>query len=108
MSPTPTMNSTAFVAATPMLARPSSALSTSSFISRRMSVVPARRSATIMMSEKENIPQGFTVFSETLNGRAAMFGFALAVITEAITGKGIIGQLAALGDFSAVTNALGL
>ena len=33
---------------------------------------------------------------ERLNGRAAMVGFAAAIIGEVITGKGIVGQLGAL------------
>lgn len=61
-----------------------------------------------MMAEKEKIPQGFTAFSEQLNGRAAMIGFVLALATEAITGKGIIGQVSALFDVTDVVRALGL
>ncbi|WP_299411026.1 chlorophyll a/b-binding protein [Acaryochloris sp. IP29b_bin.148] len=38
---------------------------------------------------------GFNPFAETWNGRLAMLGFTLAIITEALTGKGIIGQLIA-------------
>jgi len=37
-----------------------------------------------------------------------MIGFVLAIATEAITGKGIIGQLAALGDVANIASALGL
>lgn len=33
---------------------------------------------------------------ERLNGRAAMVGFAAAIIGELLTGKGIVGQLGAL------------
>ena len=36
---------------------------------------------------------GFSAFPETWNGRLAMIGFTLALITEALTGKGIIGQI---------------
>jgi hypothetical protein len=32
-------------------------------------------------------------FAETLNGRVAMLGFLIAVATEALSGKGILGQL---------------
>ncbi|WP_299405629.1 chlorophyll a/b-binding protein [Acaryochloris sp. IP29b_bin.148] len=42
---------------------------------------------------------GFTSFAETLSGRMAMLGFSLAVITEVLTGQGIVGQLAALWSF---------
>lgn len=102
---------TAFVAATPVLARSTPALSISSFSSRRMvAAAPARRAAKITMKvpEDEKIPQGFTAFSEQLNGRAAMVGFFLAVVTEAITGKGIIGQVGSLFDISNFASALGL
>lgn len=93
------MNSSAFVSVTPVAVRPAVAFSaTSAFAPRHVATVPAtsRRAARfVMVGEEEppQIPQGFTGFSENLNGRAAMVGFALAVITEAITGKGIIGQL---------------
>lgn len=53
-----------------------------------------------------SIPQGFTFFSETLNGRAAMLGFTLALVTEAITGKGIVGQLASVVDVVNTAKAL--
>lgn len=33
---------------------------------------------------------GFTQFSELLNGRAAMIGFVVALLIEAVTGRGII------------------
>lgn len=89
------MNTTAFVAATPVLARSSPVLSTSSLTSRRSTVSQAPRPARIVMSadNDQSIPQGFTSFSENLNGRAAMVGFVLAVVTEAITGQGIVGQI---------------
>lgn len=106
-NPTPTTATMAFVAATPVLARSAPVLKSTSFTSRR-AVAPVRRQATLVMANKEKIPQGFTSFSEQLNGRAAMFGFVLAVVTEAITGKGILGQLAALGDVSSIASALGL
>lgn len=41
-------------------------------------------------------PQGFTKASETINGRAAMVGFVLAIVTEVITGEGIFGQVSAM------------
>ena len=93
----------AFVSTTPVLARSTAPMAKTSFVSRRSAAVaPARRSATVvMMADKpkiEKIPQGFTGFSEQLNGRAAMMGFLLAVVTEAITGKGIIGQVGTIFD----------
>lgn len=42
---------------------------------------------------------GFSAFSETWNGRLAMIGFTLAIITEALTGQGILGQIAAWLSF---------
>ena len=36
---------------------------------------------------------GFVPFAESLNGRLAMLGFVLAIATEALSGKGILGQL---------------
>lgn len=91
----------AFVAVTPTLARSTaSPIATSSFTasSRKVAVVPARRSTLRMgmIDENKSIPQGFTSFSEQLNGRAAMVGFVLALSTELLTGKGIIGQLDSL------------
>jgi hypothetical protein len=48
--------------------------------------------------EDKKIPQGFTGWSETVNGRAAMFGFAVALLTEIINPNhpGIIGQVSSL------------
>lgn len=43
---------------------------------------------------------GFSAFSEVWNGRLAMIGLTLAVIIEALTGKGIIGQVVSLFTFS--------
>lgn len=40
--------------------------------------------------------RGFTDAAETLNGRMAMMGFAIGLVTELITGQGINAQLAAL------------
>ena len=36
---------------------------------------------------------GFTRFAENWNGRLAMTGFLIGVLTEIITGEGIISQL---------------
>ena len=35
----------------------------------------------------------FVPFAESLNGRLAMLGFVIAIATEALSGKGILGQL---------------
>lgn len=105
---------TAFVSATPVLARAPVLSSSTTFtpttrVTTRVQSAPVRRSTLVMKTgDKEPIPQGFTLYSEQINGRAAMFGFILAVATEAITGKGIIGQLSALGDVSGIASAFGL
>lgn len=36
---------------------------------------------------------GFTNFAETWNGRLAMLGFLIGILTELIAGKGILSQL---------------
>lgn len=36
---------------------------------------------------------GFTDFAENLNGRLAMLGFSIGILTELLTGKGILTQL---------------
>lgn len=74
---------------------------TSSFAGRPVaaSAAPVRRANIVRMSlldEKDtSIPQGFTLFSETLNGRAAMVGFFLALSTELINPQhpGIVAQV---------------
>lgn len=64
-------------------------------------MVTRRTNGIVMLKEDKKgdvpeIPQGFTRFSENFNGRAAMIGFTLAVVTELITGKGIVEQVSAL------------
>lgn len=44
--------------------------------------------------EKEKF--GFSPEAEILNGRLAMVGFAIGVLTELITGHGILSQLGLL------------
>ena len=44
------------------------------------------------MENQEN-KFGFTRFAENWNGRLAMLGFVIAIATELLTGKGILGQL---------------
>ena len=39
---------------------------------------------------------GFHGHTELLNGRVAMLGFAAALVGELLSGKGIVGQLAAV------------
>jgi hypothetical protein len=43
--------------------------------------------------ENQDTKFGFTQFAETWNGRLAMFGFAIGLATELLTGKGILSQL---------------
>lgn len=101
----------AFVSATPILARTNTNVGTTSFSSRRtVAVTPVRRAALRMAGEGpevEKIPQGFTSFSEMLNGRAAMLGFTLAIVTELITGKGILGQVGSIFEIVNLASALG-
>ena len=51
---------------------------------------------TAMASSDSKVPYqrtGFVPFAESLNGRLAMLGFVIAIATEALCGKGILGQL---------------
>lgn len=47
----------------------------------------------------QNSVWGFTNFAETFSGRLAMMGFSLGLITEILTGQGIVSQVAALLHF---------
>lgn len=47
-----------------------------------------------MSLKKEDL--GFTVKAELLNGRLAMLGFVVGVLTELITSQGILSQLGIL------------
>lgn len=40
--------------------------------------------------EDDRVAVGFTIYSERLNGRAAMIGFIAAILIELWTGEGII------------------
>lgn len=101
-----TLSTAAFIPATPVLARTRLVLRSSNVTPLRphQYVRTARPQKTLVMqggglgddNESQQIPQGFTAFSETLNGRAAMVGFFLAVATEALTGQGIVGQLSSV------------
>ncbi|HHP7229882.1 MAG TPA: chlorophyll a/b-binding protein [Xenococcaceae cyanobacterium] len=44
------------------------------------------------MENQEN-KFGFTQFAEAWNGRLAMLGFLIAVVTEYFTGQGILSQI---------------
>jgi Chlorophyll A-B binding protein len=43
-----------------------------------------------MQAKKEEAKFGFTPSAENLNGRAAMIGFVAALITEFVTGQGVL------------------
>jgi hypothetical protein len=43
--------------------------------------------------ENQESKFGFTNFAETWNGRLAMLGFVVGLITELVTGQGILSQL---------------
>ncbi len=43
--------------------------------------------------EKQEGKYGFTSFAENWNGRLAMLGFLIGILTELLTGKGILAQL---------------
>lgn len=101
------MISSAFVPAVPVSTIKSPVLNVSSNSHGRDSVqaAPVRRTQGIVMVKDNKklpppFPQGFTDVSETINGRAAMIGFLLAVVTEAMTGEGIVGQVSALFNFN--------
>ena len=44
------------------------------------------------MDSKET-KYGFTQFAETWNGRLAMLGFTIVLVTELLTGQGILSQI---------------
>jgi Chlorophyll A-B binding protein len=43
-----------------------------------------------MQAKKDEAKFGFTPSAENLNGRMAMIGFVAAVITELVTGQGVL------------------
>ena len=43
-----------------------------------------------MQAKKEEAKFGFTPSAENLNGRMAMIGFVAALITELVTGQGVL------------------
>jgi hypothetical protein len=42
------------------------------------------------MQNQKNAQFGFTTSAENLNGRMAMIGFVAAIITELVTGQGVL------------------
>ena len=45
------------------------------------------------MSDSTSSRFGFVDFAETWNGRLAMMGFVIGLLTEVLTGQGILGQI---------------
>ena len=43
--------------------------------------------------ENQESKFGFSTFAENWNGRLAMLGFVIGLLTELLTGKGILAQL---------------
>lgn len=43
--------------------------------------------------ENKETKFGFTAFAENWNGRLAMLGFLIGILTELMTGQGILSQL---------------
>jgi len=43
--------------------------------------------------EDKQAKLGFTNFAETWNGRLAMLGFTIGILTELLTGQGILSQI---------------
>jgi hypothetical protein len=43
--------------------------------------------------ENQESKFGFSAFAENWNGRLAMLGFVIGLLTELLTGKGILAQL---------------
>lgn len=59
------------------------------------------RDADAKINAQSNRPQGWTRFSEVVNGRGAMIGFAAGLVVELATGQSIYSQVAALGSLPA-------
>jgi hypothetical protein len=43
--------------------------------------------------ENKEAKFGFTTFAENWNGRLAMLGFVIGLLTELLTGQGILSQI---------------
>jgi Chlorophyll A-B binding protein len=54
---------------------------------------PSNATKRLRLMDKQDTKYGFTSFAENWNGRLAMLGFIIAIATELLTGKGILGQL---------------
>ena len=76
----------AFVSALPLPLTGASSPSLTSRLPLRTAPTVGRRSLSMVLPNEEDrrIPQGFTAYSETLNGRAAMIGFVAALGAEII------------------------
>ncbi|OSX72149.1 hypothetical protein BU14_0463s0011 [Porphyra umbilicalis] len=112
--------------ALPTAARPATAAvsaRTSTFVAPlSLAAAPAARGAAVMMvgedpqnrkfnkvardaeakiEAQSNRPQGWTRFSEVVNGRGAMIGFAAGLVVELATGQSIYNQVIGLGSLPA-------
>lgn len=101
------MISTAFVSAIPVLAKTAPSVLVTSFTARAKVQIPKRHrtQAVVMVKEEKQRVEGmfgFTSFAENANGRAAMMGFVLAVMTELLTGHSLLSQI-----FTMINNAKG-
>ncbi len=45
---------------------------------------------TMQTKNQDDVKFGFTPSAENLNGRMAMIGFVAAVVTELVTGQGVL------------------
>lgn len=113
------MNTSGFVNATTFAVRPVAQLNTSAFTSpiargqgahthnhnhfHRRAVICAK----IADVDIPKVPQGFTMFSEQLNGRVAMMGLVLGLATEVITGHGMLAQVGSIFQIIQMASALG-
>jgi len=59
------------------------------------------RDAEAKIEAQSNRPQGWTRFSEVVNGRGAMIGFAAGLVVELATGQSIYNQVIGLGSLPA-------
>jgi len=56
------------------------------------------RDAEAKIEAQSNRPQGWTRFSEVVNGRGAMVGFASGLVVEILTGRSIYEQVVAWAE----------
>jgi len=120
--PTSTMAFVGSAVALPATARPTAAVvstRSSTFVAPlSLAATPTARGAAVMMAvgdenrkfnktgrdaeakieAQSNRPQGWTRFSEVVNGRGAMVGFASGLVVEILTGRSIYEQVVAWAE----------